>query len=225
MSDLLSYVDLNRRSLWVSVASILFNPLFWNIVARHEYKDKVLTKIAFGKPYLGCYLLAVTIFSLGIFRDHLYQTALSDQPTHPFLHYTEVKLLAALLFAVGGTLVVTSMWALGVTGTYLGDYFGILMDHKVESFPFSVTSSPMYTGSTLSFLATALWYESPAGLLLTALVWVEYKIALRYEDPFTGEIYAKRERERAAAAAAATAGGKSTPSTAKSSAIRQAGEL
>lgn len=31
------------------------------------------------------------------------------------------------------------------------------MDHKVESFPFNVTSQPMYLGSTLNFLATALW--------------------------------------------------------------------
>lgn len=33
-----------------------------------------------------------------------------------------------ILFASGSTLVASSMWKLGVTGTYLGDYFGILMD-------------------------------------------------------------------------------------------------
>lgn len=33
-----------------------------------------------------------------------------------------------ILFAWGSTLVVSSMWKLGVTGTYLGDYFGILMN-------------------------------------------------------------------------------------------------
>lgn len=31
------------------------------------------------------------------------------------------------------------------------------MQDKVESFPFNVTANPMYYGSTLSFLATALW--------------------------------------------------------------------
>jgi phosphatidylethanolamine N-methyltransferase len=74
------------------------------------------------------------------------------------------------------------MWALGVTGTYLGDYFGILMDHRVTSFPFSVTDAPMYHGSMLSFLGTALWFGKPAGLLLTAWVAVMYQIALRYEE-------------------------------------------
>jgi hypothetical protein len=88
-----------------------------------EYRNKVLTRLAFNNPRWGCYALAVTIFSLGILRDHLYQRALAEQPQLPLLHYTEFKLLAMVLFAIGGTLVVTSMWALGVTGTYLGDYF------------------------------------------------------------------------------------------------------
>ncbi|GAA6061634.1 hypothetical protein JCM10212_002511 [Sporobolomyces blumeae] len=230
MLDALDYVDWSQRSLWIAVASILFNPLFWNIVARQEYKNKVLTKLAFGKPYLGCYGLALTIFSLGILRDHLYQIALSNQPTHPALHCTEFKLTAAVVFAIGGVFVVSSMWALGVTGTYLGDYFGILMDEKVESFPFNVTSNPMYYGSTLSFLATALWYESPAGLLLTVLVFVEYKIALLFEEPFTGEIYAKRDRERAAASGSdkrqpqiEPAAGSSTATAASTSASRRRG--
>lgn len=88
------------------------------------------------------------------------------------------------------------MWALGVTGTYLGDYFGILMDDIVTGFPFSVTASPMYYGSTMSFIGSALWFGKPAGLALSALVFVVYKIALAFEDPFTAGIYAERERNR-----------------------------
>lgn len=65
-------------------------------------------------------------------------------------------LLSRALFVLGGTLVASSMWKLGVTGTYLGDYFGILMDNMVTGFPFNLTQSPMYNGSTLCFLAGAL---------------------------------------------------------------------
>ena len=104
--------------------------------------------------------------------------------------------LAAGLLVSGNVLVLTSMWALGITGTYLGDYFGILMDEIVTGFPFNLTGSPMYWGSTMSFIGTALWFGKPAGLALSALVFVCYKIALTFEDPFTAEIYAKRERER-----------------------------
>ncbi|KAL8673222.1 MAG: hypothetical protein Q9168_002334 [Polycauliona sp. 1 TL-2023] len=99
---------------------------------------------------------------------------------------------------MGNILVLTSTWALGITGTYLGDYFGILMDEPVTSFPFNVTGAPMYYGSTMSFLGTALLYARPTGVLLTLEVFVVYWVALGFEDPFTSEIYAKRDRERRA---------------------------
>lgn len=90
------------------------------------------------------------------------------------------------------------MWALGVTGTYLGDYFGILMDNMVTGFPFNVCSAPMYYGSTMSFLGYALWFGKPAGVLLTVEVLAVYLAALKFEDPFTAGIYEKREVERRA---------------------------
>jgi len=93
--------------------------------------------------------------------------------------------------------VISSTWQLGITGTFLGDYFGILMDSMVTGFPFNVTNAPMYYGSTLSFLGSALVYSKPAGLLLTLLVLVVYLVAIQFENPFTAGIYAKREHERA----------------------------
>ncbi|CAD7067360.1 unnamed protein product [Tilletia caries] len=146
--------------------------------------------------YLGCYFLGATIFSIGIFRDHLYNEALRVQPTHPLLLRDEAKYAGALLFGLGNLFVLSSMWALGVTGTYLGDYFGILMDHIVTSFPFNVMANPMYWGSSMSFAGVALWFGKPAGLVLTVLVIVVYYVALKFEEPFTNNIYA-----RAAAAA------------------------
>lgn len=74
------------------------------------------------------------------------------------------------------------MWALGVTGTYLGDYFGILMESKVTGFPFNVVGAPMYWGSTLCFVGTSLWKGRVAGLVLSVEVAVAYLIALRYEE-------------------------------------------
>jgi len=196
-STVMDLIDLNQKSLLVAAGSIAFNPIFWNIVARQEYHNKVLTKLFGGNSRYGCYFLAVVIFGIGIFRDFLYEQALRQQPSLDVLQTDAVKLAAAALFFCGNVLVLTSMWALGFTGTYLGDYFGILMDHRVTSFPFNVTDAPMYYGSTMAFLGSALWFAKPAGLLLTAEVFVVYKIALMFEDPFTGAIYAKRERERA----------------------------
>ncbi|KAF2740004.1 phosphatidylethanolamine N-methyltransferase [Polyplosphaeria fusca] len=194
-----SYIDFSQPSLWISAASIVFNPTFWkrhSIAARQEYHNKIITKLFGGNSRLGCYALAVTIFSLGIIRDYFYNAALDLQPSSPLLTSPPISLSAIPLFVTGNTLVLTSMWALGVTGTYLGDYFGILMDAPVTSFPFSVTDAPMYHGSTLSFLAAAIWKGKPAGLVLTGLVAVCYGVARGYEDPFTEMIYRKRDEER-----------------------------
>ncbi|KAH8666679.1 phospholipid methyltransferase [Xylariales sp. PMI_506] len=191
-------VELDQQSLYISAAAIAFNPLFWNIVARQEYHNKILTRLFGGRSQIACYFLAATIFSLGLVRDFLYERALRAQPSYPLLETPESNYIAYALLASGNILVITSTWALGITGTFLGDYFGILMDDIVTGFPFNVTDAPMYWGSTCSFLGTAILYGKPAGFVLTAWVWVVYKIALAYENPFTAGIYAKRDAERKA---------------------------
>ncbi|KAI3365453.1 hypothetical protein L3Q82_010531, partial [Scortum barcoo] len=59
------------------------------------------------------------------------------------------------LMVLGTVLVVSSFLALGFTGTFLGDYFGILMDEKVTVFPFNIIENPMYWGSTANYLGLA----------------------------------------------------------------------
>ncbi|ODQ62893.1 hypothetical protein WICANDRAFT_103610 [Wickerhamomyces anomalus NRRL Y-366-8] len=194
-NQLCTEVDLTKKSYQVALISICFNPIFWNIVARTEYTTHFLTKLA-GGPKKGCYLLAATIFSLGIFRDYLYEQALREQVTSDLLTGDQFKYLGYLFFGLGNLFVLTSMYALGITGTYLGDYFGILMDERVTGFPFNVLDNPMYVGSTLSFLGTALYFGKPAGLFATLVVHLLYSIALKFEEPFTAEIYAKREAKR-----------------------------
>ena len=69
------------------------------------------------------------------------------------------------------------------------------MNEPVTGFPFNITGAPMYWGSTCSFLGTALLYGRPAGILLTGVVFLVYLGALQFEDPFTSEIYAKRDQD------------------------------
>ncbi|KIK57528.1 hypothetical protein GYMLUDRAFT_172700 [Collybiopsis luxurians FD-317 M1] len=191
-------IDASKRSLWISLASITFNPTAWNIIARNEYRNRTMTRRIFGgNARMGCYFLAIAIFSFGMIRDSLYTRALNDQPQKALLPQPLNTIVAATLAIVGQILVLTSTWQLGITGTFLGDYFGILMDSKVEGFPFNVLRDPMYVGSTMCFTAGALWYERPAGLLITLYVYIVYVIALRYEGPFTDMIYSAREAARA----------------------------
>ncbi|RIA99274.1 phospholipid methyltransferase-domain-containing protein [Glomus cerebriforme] len=193
--EFLDRIDFSQNSFWISFASITFNPFFWNIVARKEHKTRFLTRLVGGNPYVGCYCLAVVIFFLGIFRDILYKKAIEKQPILPSLDNDYSKGLALVLFFAGNCFVLSSMYVLGVTGTYLGDYFGILMDERVTSFPFNVLDNPMYYGSSMVFLSTALWYASPAGIILTIWAFILYSIALQFEGPFTSMIYAQRDEK------------------------------
>jgi methylene-fatty-acyl-phospholipid synthase len=106
------------------------------------------------------------------------------------------KLIGFAAFGYGSTLVLSSMYMLGIVGTYLGDHFGFLFDERIVSFPFNVCDNPMYDGSTLCFLGTALFYAKPAGLFATALVYTMYQIVLLLEEPFTAKIYSKREEKK-----------------------------
>ncbi|KAF8346621.1 phospholipid methyltransferase-domain-containing protein [Amanita rubescens] len=187
LADFHRLVDVNQQSLLISLAAITFNPTAWNIVARHEYRNKTLTKSVW-KPTLWMLFPRSGNFFIR------YSSGPPDQPRVPLLPEPYDTIVPAALFALGQTFVITSTWALGVTGTFLGDYFGILMDHRVTGFPFNVLRDPMYVGSTMCFVATALWYERPAGLFISAYVYILYLIALQFEGPFTDMIYSKRAK-------------------------------
>src|SRR6266702_647175 len=216
--SLLALVDTSKTSLFLSLASITFNPTAWNIVARNGkpvappdcfFPGPELTtgqrisqqdhhppsrrqrlprlllprRVHFRRgdiarpsvrlfspsfpllPPLGPPIFPPSshrietqlAFSLSCPLSRRYRSALLDQPRVPLLPAPLDVLVPMALFVAGQTFVVSSTWALGVTGTFLGDYFGILMDHRVEGFPFNVLRDPMYVGSTMCFAATALW--------------------------------------------------------------------
>ncbi|KAF9055309.1 phospholipid methyltransferase [Hymenopellis radicata] len=190
-TDIKSCIDWRQPSLYVSFVSIMASPLIWNIVARNEYKRKTLTR-AVG-PFAGCTILGTCIFFAGLLRDVLYKIALFDQPRYTTVPYWLQTVVSWIVFVTGNSLVGTSFLRLGFYGTYLGDYFGILMNGRVTAFPFNVLDNPMYVGSTLCFVGAALWYERPAGLLVAIYVHLVYATALKFEGPFTAMIYAKRD--------------------------------
>ncbi|XP_077407424.1 phosphatidylethanolamine N-methyltransferase isoform X1 [Vanacampus margaritifer] len=193
--EVLKHVNFHDPNFHIAVIAIIFNPLFWNVVARWEHRTQKLSKM-FGSPSLACYVLGFVIILLNVYRSHSMTVVMRTQARWDSLDRNEVFNIGVLLIAAGSLLVVSSFFALGFTGTFLGDYFGILMDEKVTGFPFSLTENPMYWGSTANYLGLALIGASPMGLVLTAIVALVYKIAIRFEGPFTEHIYRQRTRKR-----------------------------
>jgi phosphatidylethanolamine N-methyltransferase len=185
------YINLDDPILHLALAAITFNPVFWNIAARLEYKTHILTRIFCGSAKIGCYFLAIVIFGLAIVRDWISHLAMENQPKYPI--DDQIALYGSYaLIGIGLLLSLGSFFRLGITGTYLGDYFGILMKERVTGFPFNVTDDPMYNGGSLLFLGYALREKSPAGLLLTVHIFLCYQIAAKFfEGPFTSYIYSQ----------------------------------
>jgi methylene-fatty-acyl-phospholipid synthase len=192
-------IDTSQSTLWLSVFTIVFSPTYWNIVGRNEYHKKTLTKL-FGSKELGCYVFAATIFTLGLVRDQVFNWAIQDQPRgpehFPLLAVPEVVAFGYIISTIGSVFVLSSMYRLGIHGTYLGDHFGIIMKERVTGFPFNVTNNPMYYGSTMVFMGTAIWYCSPVGVLLSLWVLFIYLFFTKvFEQPFTNQIYSKVKKE------------------------------
>ncbi|XP_047464095.1 phosphatidylethanolamine N-methyltransferase [Mugil cephalus] len=195
MEEVLKHINVCDPSFCVAVIAIVFNPLFWNLVARWEHRTRRLSGL-FGSPRLACYCLGFVIILLNVYRSHSMTVAMKAQARWEMMDRTIVFYTGIALMAIGSLLVVSSFFALGFTGTFLGDYFGILMDEKVTGFPFSITENPMYWGSTANYLGLALVGASPVGLVLTAVVAVAYKVAIKFEGPFTERIYQERSQRR-----------------------------
>lgn len=196
--SLFSQIDFKNWELQAAILAIILAPTIWNIVARTEFRTRFMRKVT-GSKYVTCYILAVWIFCFSSFRDHLVREAILAQPNvsisenlQGFATAEQLRYIGVPFTAIGSIFVMGSFWRLGITGTFLGDYCGILMDEMVEGFPFNVVSNPMYTGSTLNFLGMSLWYDSVVGLTLTWAVFICYQIALLFEGPFTTYIYANR---------------------------------
>lgn len=191
MTRLLGYVDPWEPSFVAAVLAIVFNPLFWNVVARWEQRTRRLSG-ALGSPYVACYALGGVILLLNALRSHWFTQAMQDQPRMDSLDTPTAYRAGLGLLGAGSVLVLSSFSALGFTGTFLGDYFGILKEARVTTFPFNVLDNPMYWGSTANYLGWAVMHASPAGLLLTAVVALVYATATLYEEPFTAEIYRQK---------------------------------
>uniref|UniRef100_A0A8K9X0H5 Phosphatidylethanolamine N-methyltransferase n=1 Tax=Oncorhynchus mykiss TaxID=8022 RepID=A0A8K9X0H5_ONCMY len=69
MEDVLKHIDVSDPRFCVAVIAIIFNPFFWNVVARWEHRTRGLTRL-FGGPYLACYCLGTLIILLNVYRSH-----------------------------------------------------------------------------------------------------------------------------------------------------------
>lgn len=89
----LSQIDLSAPSFGKALFFAFFNPLFWNVLGRREYRHRTLSNLFGGNSTIACYALAACIFGLGLYRDYLYASAHIKRDKSTLMANTAVDLL------------------------------------------------------------------------------------------------------------------------------------
>ena len=179
----------------LSCAIVILNPVFWNGISRLEYRTHFLSKTV-GGPKRGITLLATGILSLNYLRTVVFHKVIENHNTCAPLDNPLLEIFGYLLISIGALFVLSSTYQLGFFCSFMGDYFGILLDERVTGFPFNVFDNPMYVGSVLVYLGFSFQHASMVGFLLTGLIGLSYAVALQFEQPFTARIYASRNNKK-----------------------------
>ena len=120
---------------WMAVLCAAVNPIYWNVVARLEYYTHSWSRVFCGTKY-SIWILAASILSLNTIRTTAFHQAVEKGPKSEMLgSHPAISALGLALICLGALFVCTSFWKLGFYGTFLGDYFGILMSERVTGFP------------------------------------------------------------------------------------------
>lgn len=173
---------------------VMLNPLFWNAVSRLEYRTHLVSRVT-GGPRRGVTLLAIGILSFNYLRTTLFHKVMDNHATCEPMQNVFFDALGYLFVIIGAIFVISSSYRLGFFCSFMGDYFGILLEEKVTNFPFNVVDDPMYVGSGLVYLGFAFQHASVVGMILTGCIAFSYAIALLFEQPFTAQIYANRNNK------------------------------
>jgi len=172
---------------------VMLNPVFWNGISRLEFYTGVISKAA-GGPRKAVVLIAMAIAGGTYVRTQFFNQAMENHANCSYLDGLMFDVIGYIFIIVGQTLTISSAWSLGFFATFMGDYFGILLDKRVTGFPFNILDDPMYTGSFLTYLGLAFKHGSVIGFILSGCIGLAYVISACFERPFTAKIYSNRKK-------------------------------
>ena len=172
---------------------VMLSPLLWNGVSRLEFYTGIVSKAA-GGPRKAVVLLAVAIAMGTYLRTRFFYQVMETHAICSYLDGLLFDVLGYIFIIIGQLFTFSSAWRLGFFAVFMGDYFGILLDKRVTSFPFNVLDDPMYVGSVLTYLGFSFIQASVIGFILCGCIGLSYGISACFERPFTTKIYSNRKK-------------------------------
>ena len=188
--------ELASPSVLLACPLVMLNPLIWNLIVRHEYNTRSVSRLC-GGPRAGVVLVACIVMVNNSIRTSFFHYIVGKNSKLQFLEDNVGATIAGyVIIGVGVLLVLSSTWRLGFFCTFLGDYFGILLDARVTGFPFNILNHPMFWGSFLIYVGDSVLCASAVAFLSSLFIGLSYVLAAAFEVPFTAKIYAQKETKK-----------------------------
>lgn len=149
------HVDLLDHNLAIAIVATILLPLMWNLLGRLEYYTRIFSRLTI-KRIIAVYLCAAVIAALSLYRTALIVVAIRSQQSLQTMDTPLFHALGGIIGILGFSFILGAYYQLGITGTYLGDYFGIFKEERITAFPFNLLDNPMYDGSSMMHLADAI---------------------------------------------------------------------
>lgn len=150
---------------------------FWIILPHLQFKYKLLSKFTGNDEGKACDFLAYFLIYVGTLRNHTFNECVNKNIRVDYGYFEiPIQIISYLAMVFGLTIVAFSFYRLGLRGMYFGDHFGFLFSEKILSFPYNYFDNPQYVGTTCFFLGFSCAFHSPAGVFITIVMNVLYRI-------------------------------------------------
>jgi phosphatidylethanolamine N-methyltransferase len=184
MLDLITqYVDFSERKFIEANAYSFLCFALWVLLPHLEFRYKLLSRLTGNDQAKACDFLAYFLIYTGTIRNHAINEAINNNihVNYGVWEYP-IMLISVILMLFGLVLVCLSFYRLGLRGMYFGDHFGFLFKEKIVQFPYNYFDNAQYVGTTAFFLGFSLFYHSFAGVFITMVINLLYKILTFVEN-------------------------------------------
>lgn len=149
----------------------------WIILPHLQFKYQLLSKFIGNDNGKACDFLSYFLIYVGTLRNHAFNEAVNRNIHVSYgIFEIPIQIICYLSMAFGLVLIAFSFYRLGLRNMYFGDHFGFLFKEKITSFPYNYFENPQYVGTTTFYLGFSIAFHSPAGVVITLLVNVLYRI-------------------------------------------------
>ena len=170
-------INIFEENFYMSVFYAVLSFVFWMIVPQLEYRFNLFSQFMDNDKTKVHDFLIYFLINNGAYRNLTFNNSLKTNIIIDYGQYAVLIEIVSLIVAIFGfCLICATYYRLGLRGIYYGDYFNFRFKERITKFPFSHFDNPQYLGTTFLFTGSSIFYHSPAGLFLSFLNLLLYKL-------------------------------------------------